>query len=87
MVDIKTLLCQQFAVSEVDYEKALAYQVKYIGAMGNTHCALAPGAMEPLQSALKYFRDDFDRHISGGCCPYESHKVHQHQHQQIGTGA
>lgn len=48
----------------------LIYQTKYIGAMGNTHCALAPGAMEPLQSALKYFRDDFDRHISGGCCPY-----------------
>ena len=50
--------------------ETLAYQIGYIGAMGNTHCALAPGAMEPLQSALKYFRDDFDRHISGGCCPY-----------------
>ena len=30
---------------------------------GNTFCALAPGAMEPLQSALKYFRDDFERYI------------------------
>jgi NADH-quinone oxidoreductase subunit F len=50
----------------------LAYQVNYIGAIGNTHCALAPGAMEPLQSALKYFREDFDRHISGGRCPYHS---------------
>jgi NADH-quinone oxidoreductase subunit F len=30
---------------------------------GRTFCALAPGAMEPLQSALKYFRDDFERHI------------------------
>ncbi|MFT7128660.1 MAG: NADH-quinone oxidoreductase subunit F [Gammaproteobacteria bacterium] len=49
----------------------LIHQTKYIGAMGNTHCALAPGAMEPLQSALKYFREDFDRHISGGCCPYD----------------
>ena len=48
----------------------LAFQVNYIGAMGNTHCALAPGAMEPLQSALKYFREDFDQHISDGCCPY-----------------
>lgn len=48
----------------------LAGQVKYIGAPGNTHCALAPGAMEPVQSALKYFRDDFERHISGGRCPY-----------------
>jgi len=33
---------------------------------GNTFCALAPGAMEPLQSALKYFRADFERYISCG---------------------
>jgi NADH-quinone oxidoreductase subunit F len=37
---------------------------------GRTFCALAPGAMEPLQSALKYFREDFERHISEKCCPY-----------------
>ena len=33
--------------------------------LGNTFCALAPGAMEPLQSALKYFREDFERYIVG----------------------
>ena len=44
--------------------------VKYIGALGNTHCAHAPGAMEPLQSAMKYFAEDFERHISGKRCPY-----------------
>ena len=27
---------------------------------GHTFCALAPGAMEPLQSALTYFEDDFN---------------------------
>jgi len=48
----------------------LGHQVEYIGAMGNTHCALAPGAMEPLASGLKYFRDDFERHISGAACPW-----------------
>ncbi|MEH6589075.1 MAG: NADH-quinone oxidoreductase subunit NuoF [Halioglobus sp.] len=48
----------------------LGRQVEYIGAMGNTHCALAPGAMEPLASGLKYFREDFERHISGGACPW-----------------
>ncbi|HTI89428.1 MAG TPA: NADH-quinone oxidoreductase subunit NuoF [Puia sp.] len=37
---------------------------------GNTFCALAPGAMEPLQSALKYFREDFENHIKGKKCPY-----------------
>lgn len=45
-------------------------QVAFIGAIGNTHCALAPGAMEPLQSAMKYFADDFQRHIDGQQCPY-----------------
>jgi NADH-quinone oxidoreductase subunit F len=37
---------------------------------GNTFCALAPGAVEPLQSALKYFRDDFEEHIRTGKCRY-----------------
>jgi NADH-quinone oxidoreductase subunit F len=37
---------------------------------GRTYCALAPGAMEPLQSALKYFRDDFERHLHHGGCPW-----------------
>jgi len=37
---------------------------------GNTFCALAPGAMEPLQSALKYFREDFEDHIKSKKCPY-----------------
>jgi NADH-quinone oxidoreductase subunit F len=38
---------------------------------GNTFCALAPGAMEPLQSALKYFREDFERHIQEKKCPWK----------------
>jgi NADH-quinone oxidoreductase subunit F len=37
---------------------------------GHTFCALAPGAVEPLQSALKYFRDDFEQHIREGGCPW-----------------
>jgi NADH-quinone oxidoreductase subunit F len=43
----------------------------YLGP-GNTFCALAPGAMEPLQSALKYFRDDFEQHIHEHKCPYNA---------------
>ena len=38
---------------------------------GSTYCALAPGAMEPLQIAHKYFRDDFERHIKEKRCPYK----------------
>lgn len=39
-------------------------------APGHTFCALAPGAMEPLQSALAYFEDDFNRHIKEKRCPW-----------------
>jgi NADH-quinone oxidoreductase subunit F len=38
--------------------------------LGRTFCALAPGAMEPLQSALKYFKDEFERHIRDQRCPW-----------------
>ncbi|MBP1648023.1 MAG: nuoF [Bacteroidetes bacterium] len=37
---------------------------------GMTFCALAPGAVEPLQSGLKYFREDFMRHITEQRCPW-----------------
>lgn len=40
-------------------------------AMKRTFCALAPGAMEPLQSGLKYFYDDFMRHIKEKRCPWK----------------
>lgn len=39
-------------------------------APGHTYCAFAPGAAEPLQSALKYFRGDFERHIREKRCPW-----------------
>lgn len=42
--------------------KILEQHTKLLGP-GNTFCALAPGAMEPLQSALKYFRKDFEQYI------------------------
>jgi NADH-quinone oxidoreductase subunit F len=51
-----------------DIEK-LAFQTKFL-APGNTFCALAPGAAEPLQSGLKYFREDFERHIREKRCPW-----------------
>jgi NADH-quinone oxidoreductase subunit F len=53
--------------------------------IGNTHCALAPGAAEPLQSALKYFREDFEAHIEGQCCPFGDSPAeadHSHTHAQ-----
>ena len=41
-------------------------------APGNTFCTLAPGAMEPLQSALQYFKEEFDVHIRAKRCPWRS---------------
>lgn len=41
---------------------------------GNTFCALAPGAVEPLQSALKYFREDFEKHIKEQRCPWRQER-------------
>ena len=54
--------------SEADLEK-LEWICKFC-APGNTFCALAPGAVEPLQSALKYFHDDFVRHVHEKRCPW-----------------
>ena len=47
----------------------LSQHTKMLGP-GKTFCALAPGAMEPLQSALHYFREDFEKHIEQHSCPY-----------------
>jgi len=47
----------------------LKNQVSFIGAIGNTHCALAPGAMEPLASAMKYFAEDFEAYAHGKANP------------------
>ena len=48
----------------------LAQQCRLLGP-GLTFCALAPGAAEPLQSAIKYFRSDFERHVTEKGCPWQ----------------
>ena len=48
----------------------LERQCSFIGAIGNTHCAHAPGAIEPLSSAMKFFADEFTQHIEEQRCPY-----------------
>ena len=37
---------------------------------GYTFCALAPGAADPLASAIEFFREDFEAHINDGKCPW-----------------
>ncbi len=48
----------------------LESQARLLGSPGRTFCALAPGAVEPLASALKYFHDDFMQHIQHKGCPW-----------------
>ena len=48
----------------------LTEHLDYLG-MGRTFCALAPGAMAPLGSALRHFREDFERHITESKCPWK----------------
>ena len=43
--------------------ETLEQMTKWLGP-GRTFCAHAPGAMEPLQSALKYFRAEFEAGIA-----------------------
>jgi len=49
--------------------KILEMHTDFLGP-GKTFCALAPGAMEPLESGLKMFREDFERHIDLKRCPW-----------------
>lgn len=55
---------------EIGQLAILERQAKFIGAIGNTHCAHAPGAMEPLSSGLKFFYNDFVAHINDKKCTY-----------------
>lgn len=40
-------------------------------APGHTYCALAPGAAEPLHSAIQYFREDFEQHVREHRCAWK----------------
>jgi len=54
--------------TEADLELLRAH-TRYLGP-GRTFCALAPGAMEPLASALRHFGDTFERHVREQRCPW-----------------
>jgi NADH-quinone oxidoreductase subunit F len=54
---------------KMEYLDILKSQCEYMGP-GNTFCAHAPGAVEPLGSGLKYFYDDFVKHIKEQRCPW-----------------
>jgi NADH-quinone oxidoreductase subunit F len=49
----------------------LAVHAKFLGS-GYTYCALAPGATASLESGLKYFKADFERHVHDKHCPWRT---------------
>jgi len=57
---LKDIIAGKGRIEDLD---TLAGLTRMLGP-GNTFCALASGAVEPLQSALKYFRADFERYIA-----------------------
>ncbi|WP_447598111.1 NADH-quinone oxidoreductase subunit NuoF [Nitrospira sp. Nam80] len=54
--------------------RLLDMHTKFLGP-GHTYCALAPGAMDPLASAMKYFKDDFEAHVTKKGCPWERQRL------------
>ena len=48
----------------------LARNADFIGTPGHTFCLHATGAMEPLTSGLRFFREDFEEHLATGTCRY-----------------
>jgi NADH-quinone oxidoreductase subunit F len=56
---VKILRSLEAGRGQVDDLEALSNLTRWLGS-GKTFCLHAPGAMEPLQSALKYFRAEFE---------------------------
>jgi len=67
----KILAAIESGKGRMEHLDILKFQTKYL-APGNTFCAHAPGAAEPLQSGLNYFYDDFVSHINQQKCPWKS---------------
>jgi len=66
----KILAAMEDGAGEPGDLDVLEQHVRLLGP-GLTYCPLAPGAMAPLGSALKYFREDFERHIREKRCPWK----------------
>ncbi|MFA5531409.1 MAG: NADH-ubiquinone oxidoreductase-F iron-sulfur binding region domain-containing protein [Thiohalomonadaceae bacterium] len=65
----KILLAFEEGQARPEDLEALAMHTRLID-LSTTFCAHAPGAMAPLESGLALFRDEFERHLREGRCPY-----------------
>ncbi|MFV0285501.1 MAG: NADH-quinone oxidoreductase subunit NuoF [Demequina sp.] len=39
--------------------------------LGRAFCALGDGATSSISSSVKLFRDEYERHVTEGCCPFD----------------
>jgi NADH-quinone oxidoreductase subunit F len=69
---VKMLQAIENGKGQPDDLERLTAHAKLLGP-GHTYCVLAPGAMEPLQSALKYFREDFEQHVRQQQCSWQEY--------------
>ena len=67
---VRSLAALEEGTGEMEDLQILERHVRSLGP-GRTFCALAPGAMEPLGSALRLFREDFEAHVRGKGCPWK----------------
>ncbi|MDI9924876.1 NADH-quinone oxidoreductase subunit NuoF [Rhodococcus sp. IEGM 1341] len=44
------------------------------GIAGKSFCALGDGAASPIVSSLKFFRDEYIRHVTEQACPFDPHR-------------
>jgi NADH-quinone oxidoreductase subunit F len=42
--------------------------------LGRSFCALGDGAVSPIHSSIKYFRDEYLQHFEHGGCPFDPAK-------------
>lgn len=43
---------------------------------GKCFCLLGESALVPIRTSIQLFREDYERHIREGCCPYDLHLAH-----------
>jgi NADH-quinone oxidoreductase subunit F len=42
--------------------------------LGRSFCALADGAVSPIDSSIQHFRDEYLQHLTEGGCPFDPMK-------------
>jgi NADH-quinone oxidoreductase subunit F len=49
-------------------------------------CALADGAVSPVDSSIKFFRDEYEDHVRLGRCPLKEPPPNGHRTDQVSEG-